>query len=336
MLRSTALPLCLLAALGCVQSKAPGAAEDAASHDAVGALPPLKLGVMVHLETAAAWENPAVYERYIDQLRDAYLPLLVAHGAKFTWQLRGELTLKIVERGDTILDDLVAAGQGLGVHADKGFPAPASQAVFVAQLTALRDQLLAVQPGFRNVSGICSESDWVSAAADAGFAFASGSVGYCAMSLPLADRPPEYSACESPAACHGTLPEAVEERIHPWRAVDGSNWLTDAPAGRLVMLAASVGLTCAAENEGGSSETGCMHAADDLAPYFADLDAAVAVRDAARVNLYYSGWSYGGPLNLAVTEEWLTRLDAYVADGRVEWATMDDMGAAFEAWEARP
>lgn len=288
---------------------------------------PLLLGVMVHVETRDAWLDPAYFQPYIDRIRGEFLPLLTAHGARFTWEFRGEIRDRIDETGDPILDELAAAGQGIGVHADKGYP-PSSQEAFTAELSALAID------GVRHVSGICSEHDWVTAAIDAGFAFTTGTVAYCVMSLPYDERPPGYADCAAPNLCHDPYPEEIERRITPWRMADGATWLAPADAGGLVILPASGGLVCADEEAAGDLPGGCMHTAADTPYFFDDLDAALAAREPGRVHTYHRGWSYGAVLDPTVTEDWLTTLDEYVARGDVAWATFGEQYDAFLAGEA--
>jgi hypothetical protein len=127
-----------------------------------------------------------------------------------------------------------------------------------------------------------------------------------------------------PSVCHDVFPAPIAERTHPWRAADGASWLDDAPSGRLIILPSSGGLLCGAEEAAG--QTGpCQHTAADTPLFFADLDAALAAREPGRVHTYYQSWSYGAALDPDVTEAWLTALDAYVADGRVAWATFAEM-----------
>jgi hypothetical protein len=292
--------------------------------------PALLLGVMVHLETKMAWQDPAFFTQYIDRIRKDYLPVLAAQGARFTWEVRGELTAMIEEQNDPILDELLAAGQGVGVHADKGFP-ESTQTTFTAELSGLRAGLLALVPEVRHVSGICSGLDWVSAALDAGYASATGNVAYCVMSLPEAERPPEYASCKSPVTCHDTFPAAIDERIHPWRAADGASWLTPSATG-LLILPASGGLVCASEEQFGKAGN-CTHTSEDTKLFFQDLEAALAARDPARPGAHYLGWSYGALLDVGELEAWLAELAPYVADGRVKWATFAEMQDSYVAWE---
>lgn len=297
------------------------------------AMPPLMIGIMVHIETQEAWMNPAFLGPYLDRIRNDFLPLLTAHGARFTWQFRSEILARIVETDDPILDELIAANQGIGVHADKGFPT-ATQPIFTADLVQLHDQFAAVVPGIRDVSGICSELDWVTAAADAGFQFVTGTVSYCAMSLPLEDRPPEYADCTAPNLCHDVFPAEIERRLHPWRMRDGATWLDEDPEGPLVILPGSGGLVCAEEETLDAAPGNCMHTDADTPIVIADIELALDNRDPDRINAYHLGWSYGAPLDLDVADAWLVQLDAHVATGDLAWATFDEMHDAYLAWEA--
>jgi hypothetical protein len=288
---------------------------------------------MVHLETQSVWQEPDThFQSYVDRIRNNFLPWISAHGARFTWEFRGEIVELIKERGDPIIDELLAAGQGVGVHADKGYPA-SDQDTFTGELTDLKTEMLEAYSGVRHLSGICSEHDWVTASLDAGFLFATGNVAYCVMSMPYEDRPAEYADCTAPNTCHDVYPSAIERRIHPWRAKDGATWLAASDTG-LVILPSSGGLICASEEAAGTSGN-CTHTSADTDLFFDDLDLAVAARSSTQPGAYYLSWSYGAVLNQQVTEDWLTRLDAYVADGRVQWGTLGEMYDEFVSWEVQ-
>jgi hypothetical protein len=174
-------------------SSSSAASSSASSTGGLTTLPPLKIGVMVHIETQDAWQNPdQLFESYINRIRNDFLPWLTAHGARFTWEFRGEITELLKERDPTLIDELLAAGQGVGVHADLGYPeSQTTLSEFTTDLSSLRTELLELYPETQHVSGICSSLDWVTAARDAGYLFTTGNVAYCVMSMPYEDRPAE-------------------------------------------------------------------------------------------------------------------------------------------------
>jgi len=141
-------------------------------------------------------------------------------------------------------------------------------------------------------------------------------------------RPAEFRNCQSPTACHDTFPEALEDRIHPWRMNSGLDWIAHDPSGELVMLPASHGLACFEEVAKG---IGCGQdfTQEDIDLFFEELDRAIFLRDPDQVNMYYVGWSLGKPLDMDLMEEWLQRVQPYVEAGTVEWKTLGEMYDAY-------
>ena len=173
------------------------------------------------------------------------------------------------------------------------------------------------------MSGICSTEDWVGAAIEAGYGGVSGVVEYCLLSLD--DIPEESADCPSPKDCHNPYPSDMEDKIHPWRTSDGRTWTTPDPEGELIVLPAATGLKCQAEKLIEDSPTGCEFKADDLDLFFADLDEALALVDPTQLNTFKGTYSQGAALDLTLQEDWLMRLQPYLDDGSVQWATITEI-----------
>lgn len=300
-----------------------------------GPRPTLSVGLMVHLE---GWpvDNDAAWARYTE-LMTSYGALFDAHGAKMTLESK-ETTRASLERGDTTLAELNAAGHHTGVHADVGGrPDPRlTTERFAMQIASMKSDLDALGLPSRHVSGICSGADWVTAALDAGYEMSSGIVAYCLMSLPEADRPEEFRNCPSASQCHQAYPVELAGRLSPWRARSGADWTTPSTDGGLVIIPSSGGLACFAEEAADdSSHTSCTFAADDIDAYFDEMDAALALTRRGRVNTFYISWSFGQPLDEVLLEQWLMRHEPYVAAGLIEWKTLPEMYDDFVAWESR-
>jgi hypothetical protein len=316
--------LIALLALGCTSPEGDTAAPSEA--------PVLLLGLMVHLE---GWDlqDQALYAQYVTTV-DAYVDVFEAHGAKLTLENSNAIAASAAA-GDDFLVDLERRGHTVGVHADLGGggPIPYSQGQFALDLTVMKDDMedLGVAQ-VRHVSGVCSELDWVTAALDAGFEFITGNVGYCAMSLPVDDRPEAYRDCENAASCHGMLPEDVPGRLHPWRARDGATWLTPDPDGSVVILPSSSGIHC--QDEDPASTAPCEYTDADIDAQLAEMEDALGQLDPDQLNTWYLSWSLGMPIDPTLLDQWLTRVDAYVADGTVQWSTIGEMYDAYLATEA--
>jgi len=184
----------------------------------------------------------------------------------------------------------------------------------------------------RHVSGICSYSDWVSAAADAGYKFTSSQVAYCVSSLPEKQRPVEYKNCQSAVECHDTFPKELIDRLHPWRMESGSNWLKNNPSGKLVIIPSSAGLICMHEEEI-NSKAKCEFKEDDINSYVKELEKAISYTDKNEVNTYYNMISLGEKLDMGLLEKWLQAIQPYVDSGKVQWKTLSEMYDAYIEWE---
>jgi hypothetical protein len=293
----------------------------------------VRLGIMIHLE-GWTFNNPAKFADYAASLR-AYADLFEKHGAKMTFECRSDHADAIVKYGDNYLEEMQSRGHGIGVHADSGYPeASFTQASFANEIEKKANELESLGVTIRHVSGICSALDWVGAAIDAGYAFSTGNVAYCAMSLDDSVQPPEYSACASPAACHFQYPVGAPH--HPYRPASSQFWLDDDREGKLVLLPAGYILDGFDEevNGGTTPLEDAVFDAADIAAFEAEIDKAIAAADPAQYNIYYVAWSFGKPLDLGVMEDWLEAVDARVKTGKLAWRTLPEMYDEYVAWEA--
>jgi len=294
----------------------------------LGASPKLYVGLMVHLEGRPT--NTLI--RHIGN-RDAilaYADIFDEYGAKPTWEAKEQLA-SCIEFDDPYFLGLQARGHGVGVHADLGgsLTLPYTQEEFVTDLIFKKVQLESQGVTVRHTSGICSHLDWQAAAVDAGFQFTTGLVSYCVLSLPEELRPEAYADCTSPAICHDLFPEDMESRMHPWRG-DMDNWMLHDPDGPLVNLTAAIeGLIHLVDE---SSEP--TFTEQDVDAYFTLLDEALTLARPNEVNVFYLSWSYGSELDTTVLRSWLSRLNAYVEDGRVEWKSLPEVYDLYLTWEA--
>lgn len=283
----------------------------------------LYIAMSVHLE---GWDvtQPALFDQVTSDIAQA-AAIYDEYGAKITWESK-DLTRASMAQGDTTLTDTIANGHEVSIHADLGFNrfGPVDQADFIADLTDMHGDLAALtgrDP--TNVSGICSSSDWVNAALEAGFTGVSGTVEYCLLSLD--DVPAHVADCPSPADCHDGYPEAFEDKLHPWRTSDGGNWTVHDPAGELVIIPAATGLKCQLEAQSADSVTGCEFTAEDIDIYFEQLDEALTLLDPDQLNTFKGTYSQGEALDHTLLRDWLDRLEPYIDDGLVEWRTIDEL-----------
>ena len=187
----------------------------------------------------------------------------------------------------------------------------------------------------RHTSGVVSSCDWVTASANAGFLFVTGTVEYALKSLPIEMQSQEIRDCKNPSSCHDPYPDSLAERIHPWRANSGADWVESNSSGRLVIIPESGGISHKYEDSTGVSKAGkeTEFNGADVDALMAELEQAIALVDPNQVNTYYLSWSLGATLDKALLEEWLQRVQLLVNTGKVQWKTIPEMYDAFVSWE---
>jgi hypothetical protein len=283
----------------------------------------LYLAMSVHLEGWSV-KDPAVFEKVIKDI-DNNITVYDAYGARVTWESK-ELTAASLENDDTALQLIDESEHEVSIHADLGFDpvGDRTQEEFTTDLTQMHDdlaQLLGRDPN--NVSGICSDLDWVTAALASGFDAVSGTVEYCLKSLDVV--PADVAACQAPNECHDGYPAGLAESMHPWRTSDGGTWTTPDPEGELVIIPAATGITCLDEKLTEESVTGCQMSTSDIDLYFDILDEALTLLEPDQLNVLKGTYSHGKPLDVDLQEQWLERLQPYIDAGSVEWKTIAEL-----------
>ncbi len=288
-------------------------------------LPPLYMGVSIHLE---GWKlgnqklgyNQEIYARYREKIL-AYSDLANSYGMPFTWE-----TANLIEPSaalePNVLLELYQRGDGVGVHADLGgkTPYPGGKANFNEDLEDLRLAMEAIGIPVTHVSGICSTLDWVTAARDAGYQAVTGMVEYCLKSLPLDQQSDEIRACEGPALCHDPYPGDIPALLHPWRAADGRSWTNPAEQGLLIVPAAG-SLPC-------STESGSMPRCD-----FQIVEDALVARQSGKFHSLFFIRSFGSPLEEDLLRAFYEGLQPYIQRGEVVWQTMPELIETYEIFE---
>lgn len=295
---------------------------------------PVLLTITLHLE------NSTFDAAYFAALDD-FAATFEAHGGRLTLEPRDSV-VKAAAGPPMLLDwkALEARGHAVGSHAAIGGVDPIPLDMFTAQAKMRHDQLAPRVTRLDHVSGNCGDVDWVKGVVDAGFRATTATTVLCLYSMDPADRPDPYKSldCVGPTdpLCHQPFPSDLSARIHPWRARSGADWLSDDPAGELVIFPGSGSLPCLAEEAENPGDTlpSCTFAADDAALALADLDAAIAAADPNLVNTFY--WVWGSwsltPAEAPALEAFLVEIDARVAAGDVAWSNVGAMLDAYDAW----
>lgn len=300
---------------------------------------PVLLTLTLHLE------NNTFDADYFAGL-DAFAATFEAHGGRLTFEPRDQV-VAAAAGPPMLLDWKVLEGRGhaVGSHAAIGGTMSIPLDMFTAQAKMRHDQLAPRVNRLDHISGNCGAVDWVAGVVAAGFRATTAATVLCLYSMDPADRPAPYMSLNCKGAtdpvCHQPYPQELVERIHPWRAKSGADWLGDDPGGPLVVFPGSGTLPCLkeeADNQGDNLPT-CSLTAEDVTLALADLDMAIAAADPELLNTFY--WVWGSwsisPAEEAALASFLDAIDERVAAGTVKWAHVGDMLDAWDAWaQAHP
>jgi len=294
---------------------------------------PLYVALTVHLE-GHNMKDEALFKQYLKQIR-GYSDLTHEFDMPFTWET-ADLIEGVGIHGDNILLELQAErGDGVGVHADLGGKSMPGygQAEFAAEMLEQKTGMEALGVTVRHVSGICSHMDWVTAAREVGYEATTATVEYCLKSLPEDQQPPHIQACQNPGKCHDPYPSDPAEKLHAWRAKDGSTWTTPSDEG-LILFHSSGALPCLAESAANpESQTKCEWGQDDVDQAMVHIETALSLRDPTQMNQLVFVCSFGQNINKVLLKQLLERIAVHVESGDVIWTTLPGMIDHFEAWE---
>lgn len=280
----------------------------------------------VHVEGLLE-DHPA----HVEELREL-LAEAAEHGVPLTIEASPEFLADELAYGGTVLQEAQAAGHDVSVHANVYAHEDSYREAADHLRGLLRDERsLGVHPR-PHASGLCSQQDWVALAEAAGLAAAGGIVAYCLRSLD--DLPPEYAAyaaCDDPAACHERVPLALPQRLYPWRAERGGDWLAEGGDAGLWLVPAAVSYPCAAEAEADPAAESCTISGEDVPAVARALEAAIADRSKERVKAFNLTWSFGSFTSRRQMANLFEMIGERVDDGRARWATMDELTDELDA-----
>ena len=287
----------------------------------------VQLALTIHVERHdSEMTDDAEFDAHLallDQLED----VADSHGVILNFELSTEFVQAVDRWGSTFVEDALARGNGISQHSGDQSTAGLTGAALTAELVRQRAAIEAHGADVRYVSGGCSaDAGWVESAIDAGFTAVTGITEYCLSSLDDASLPAGMDwirRCTNPGVCHDPLHIQTERVLHPWTTSTSSDWLTDDPSGRLVLVSA-------AEVDGLSamSQTGDADLATSLAQWQMLLDDATAAAVPGQVNVLNFVLSVGPEPDWEVLDALFTAADARVAAGQVAWA---DLGTVVSA-----
>jgi hypothetical protein len=265
---------------------------------------------------------------------DALVNLADTYGVKLSLEPTSTFVTVHNRLGLSTLLDYVSRGHSIAPHFDL-MQAPDSAAA-VALMNDARAGLASAglsPPAY--ASGICQSYDWVSALSTAGFSGAVAMVGYCLKSYSSAAAVPAipafyrdvYRSCTAPSDCHMVVPYRLHNQVHPWMAADGSNWLTPATSG-IILVPNSGSPDCAAEADAapaGSSFTTCTLDSDDVRVIQKQILRVYAMRAPGTLTTYALVYSLGTPIEgtgLSALESLFAQIQIWQTAGKVAWKTV--------------
>jgi hypothetical protein len=295
---------------------------------------PLLLNISVHAEGYQDEDDETAQGQAIFEQHVAALTALAdaADGgdgvgpgeARITFELSPIFVRATELWGSDFVPEMDARGHGIGVHADIGGTGHVDRAAFVAELADQREAIEAQGVDVVHVSGICSPSEWVEAAIDAGFAATTGMVEYCLSSIPAYP----LTCGDTAEECHGPAVTDWEHKLHPWRTSTSSDWLTADSEGALLLVAgeSGSGVSCLGEAAAGRSCAGVTDQSD-VGELEAIIEEYLAARETGRLNVLTFSWSIGRPPTAGFAAELFGAVAPYVEDGDVEWSTLEEVVA---------
>lgn len=290
----------------------------------------LQFTVVLHLEGWEDGKSKERFQKHADLLRE-YASLFEKYGAKMTLESK-EIIDGCIKWGDNVLLEMQKRGHAVGIHADAGGEKKATVKNIADKLKEMKAKLKSLGIDANFASGVASKADWVKACKDAGMDAVTCMVCYGLWSLDPALRPAWFKPYANPSEGHAPYPAKITNRIHPWFAKSGSNWIKHSKDGGLIIIPSGLSLTNAAEEIKGSQKAGKTEfTQEDIEAWKNALPKVLAATDSSKVNTFYAVWSFGQKVDLKLLEDWLKMVKTYVDEGRIQWTVIPDMISAFQS-----
>ena len=292
---------------------------------------PVLVGLVIHAEGfRMETTNQDQYRIHRDGLA-AVADAAERNGAVLQFDLSPEFIEAHETWGDDFIGRLVAAGHGVGFHADAGGDDPPLQAL-VARIEEGVERLRTLGIEEPSVSGICSRTPWVEAAVIAGVGVSSGAVEYCLTAVDEPLLPPgkaDVAACPNPSACHGNVFDDLEERLYPLRAASARRWVRNDPWGPLLILIGESASSIDCLSDGATGGSGCRLDRADIDLFLDQIAAYEAARTKEEPATLVMSWSIGSLPDAEVADALFRSVAEVIEPGVVEWATVAEMASAF-------
>jgi hypothetical protein len=284
----------------------------------------LYFGIVVHIEPHEEYLNENRYQKDAERLRRV-AEIVAAHGGRMTVQTQPPFLDMDETLGDPIHKELEALGNEIALHFHEDvYVGSGSDHLpvedYVRAMSELRAQI-------KQVSG-ASVTNWAGGNTYIHMWEAASQAGY----KTNCNYKNRYTQTSAPGF-------AV---VNPWRPAGAANEeerLVHDPNGLIIYIPSGVYPIHCRKLEAVPRPYG--YEAFDYVTYA--LKASLQSATPEMVNTFYITFHPGDFLEVGDDEEdfaswdaWLTQIiDPLVADGRLRWATIAEMAAAFEAWESK-
>jgi|GEM_PF-3053980 len=268
--------------------------------------------------------------------------VLEDNGIINNWEIRPDQFLAgVVNHESDILEQWMNSGHAVEIHADLGGDHDNDDRLstelgeFIADFNAAGLEVT-------SASGMCSEADWVSAAADNGLKMVDGIVEYCLKSMPPENLPPEYAwieDCTTPSDCHaGVFHHDLERSMTPWRPISAENWVIPGGNDSMPIILGdgpwNGTLPCMAEDSGVKGSD-CVADLNDTLVFDSGLVDMLAARQPGVFYGFIIGAaSIGGVVDRAGMEILMEYLAGEADAGNIEFVTAKKFVSRYEHWEA--
>ncbi len=285
---------------------------------------PTLLTISIHVEGwPSEQQNPVKFNQHaaiiIQMAQEAY-----AAGAVFSFELSSQFAMS--PNAQAVVNDLLALGHGVEVHADVGGIGLPSLEELTDQLTRKYRQLEALGVTPVLVSGICSRGPFVEAALSAGFFMTTGVIEYCLTSLDQQYQPEgwDIDSCVSPAECHGNPGFTIPMKARPWKTSSSASWINPDPNGGLMIVIGESGSTVKCLAEVNVMASGCQYENDDIRKYAELAERYVLHSEENNENrccVFSASMSVGSALPEGYITDLVRSVSWLIDEGRARWAT---------------
>lgn len=317
-----------------VASAAPARAEILESADGSA---PIIFTTMTHTDGTTYSTSKTYFQGEVDDMRWG-IDLYDEYGVKMNLEASKDFATANTKWNDRILSEVLARGHGVGTHANDVNPYQIESVSSLSRkITANKRAVDALVGAANNVSisGICSSSDWVTAASMSRFKITDAATGLCYLSMDESVRPDGWTdALIKSTYYHDSAPFDFEDRISPIRLKDASDFEADAD-GTLTLSNGEIGELASLAEGRTTCGTSCALSEEDFDVVYQAIEDVVALKDPSqvgRINLHVPVRIFDAS-NESLLRSFLVGLKAYVDEGIIVFGTQKDVSNTYDAWK---